>query len=113
MCESHICDYNAYRRAEKGERGVSRPVAARRRAPPRVRAPEADRIAIEGCAHLPRRHALSVAVPDGRARLDRRTMGGESGRATAAILSPHTGRPSGARDAAAELEGIRLGNQSS
>src|SRR5262245_292318 len=105
MCVSHICTY-ADSRAQEGQRRVPDPLTARGRTATRLRALEAHRVEVARRAHLPRRLALSVALPHGSARMDHREMGRE-GRTTAApLLLDHPRRPKNSRCAAAELAGV-------
>src|SRR4051812_38902202 len=111
MCDSHISDSHAYRRAQERERGVSHPRFARRRAASRLRAAEADRVALEGRARLPRRLTLPSALPTRGTRLDYGPLGGEGRRAAAPLLSSHASWPHSARGAAPELAGLRYRHQ--
>src|SRR5215467_978549 len=72
-------------RVEEGRRRIARPIFAGGPPASWLRSPQVDRDALGRRAEVQRRLALSPAIPAGKARLDRRPLGGES-RATAATL---------------------------
>src|SRR5215475_5953780 len=86
-----ICCYVNYQfskirpRVEEGRRRIARPVFVGGPPAPWLRSPQVDRGALGRRAEVQRRLALSPALPAGKARLDRRPLGGES-RATAAAF---------------------------
>src|SRR5262249_35072901 len=107
MCDSHISDCDAYRRAEERKRRVSDPLVARRGAAPWLRPAEVDRVPLEGRAHVQRRIALPPSLPYGGSRLDRRTLGREIGGTAPPLLSPHARGTLGPGRAARELARVR------
>src|SRR5262249_62256202 len=72
-------------RVEEGRRRIARPISVGGPPAPWLRTPQVDRDALGRRAEVQRRLALSPALPAGKARLDRRPLGGES-RATAATV---------------------------
>src|SRR5688572_4017239 len=78
-----ICVYVTYQcpeirpRVEEGQRRVAHPLAAGSPPAPRVRSSQADRYALGRRVEIQRGFALPVALPAGKARLDRRPLGGE------------------------------------
>src|SRR5690242_21155586 len=90
-------------RAQERKRRVSDSVVDRTPTTTWLRAQQVDRVAIEGCADVPRGLALPLAIPHGGARLDRWSLGGKSGRAPAPFLSNHGRGVEGTRCAAKEL----------
>src|SRR5262249_51202258 len=65
------------------------------------------RTTLGGRGEIPGSLALSVALPPGAARLDRRTLGGKSRPAAPPLLSFDEGRSSGAGGTAARMARIR------
>src|SRR5262245_38369034 len=107
MWQSHIYWSHAYRRVEKGQRRIPHPLAPRGRGATWIRDLETHRDAIGWRAHLSRRLALSPALPDGRARLDRRSMGRTRRAATQTLLLDHQRRSRDTRRPAQELARVR------
>src|SRR5215475_2640433 len=95
-------------RAQERQCRVPRALPARGGIAARVRAVEAHRDAVARRADVPRRIAVSLALPHGGTRLDRGAMGRARRAATPALLLDHARRAHDARGATKELEGVRL-----
>src|SRR5262245_42057335 len=93
-------------RAAQRQRRSPHSRAARAARSPRLRDREADRSAIQRCTEIPRRVAVSHALPARAARADPGTLGGKDRHAPAALLPDHARRPEGARLAAPQLERV-------
>src|SRR4029434_8090583 len=83
-------------RVEEGRRRIARPVFVGGPPAPWLRGPQVDRGALGRRAEVQRRLALSPALPAGKARLDRRPLGGESRATAAAFLQIDERRPESA-----------------
>src|SRR5215468_5025157 len=99
-------------RVEEGRRRIARPVFVGGPPAPWLRGPQVDRGALGRRAEVQRRLALSPALSAGKARLDRRPLGGESRATAAAFLQIDEGRKEGAGRATRHL-GVICGRHQS
>src|SRR5215467_14288502 len=113
-----ICCYAKYEcskiraRVEEGRRRIARPIFVGGPPAPWLRSPQVDRDALGRRAEVQRRLALSLAIPAGKARLDRRPLGGESRATAATFLQIDERRQEGAGRATQHLGVICGRNQS-
>src|SRR5215813_13610758 len=113
-----ICCYVNYQfskirpRVEEGRRRIARPVFVGGPPAPWLRGPQVNRGALGRRAEVQRRLALSPALSAGKARLDRRPVGGESRGAAATFLQIDERRQEGAGRAAQHL-GVICGRHQS
>src|SRR5499433_953141 len=99
-------------RIEEGRRRIARPVFVGGPPAPWLRSPQVDRDVLGWRAEVQRRLALSPALPAGKARLDRRPLGGESRATAATLLQIDERRQEGAGRATQHLGVICRGHQS-
>src|SRR5215475_2895339 len=99
-------------RVEEGRRRIARPIIVGGPPTPWLRSPQVDRGALERRAEVQRRLALSPAIPAGKARLDRRPLGGESRATAATFLQIDERRQEGAHSLARHL-GVICGRHQS
>src|SRR5215471_17306036 len=99
-------------RVEEGRRRIARPVSVRGPPAPWLRTPQADRDALGRRAEIQRRLALSTVIPPGKARLDRRPLGGEGRGTAAAFLQTDERRQEGVGGATRHLGVVRGRHQS-